>query len=306
MTYREAREKAARELRSVGIGEADTESRLLLMHVGQMDFGGCLLHEADPMPTEQEARYADLIRRRKTRIPLQYLTGEQEFMGLPFFVTGDVLIPRQDTELLAETAIRFLREREIAPLRSEETGTGKSSGNASKPTEPTGRVRILDLCTGSGCLAISLAHFFPEAEVVGSDSSGAALSLAVKNAVRNGADVAWVKSDLFDAVDGAFDLIVCNPPYIPTAVIDTLMPEVRDFEPRAALDGGEDGLSFYRRILATCGGHLKAGGCLLFEIGAEEGCAVTNLMKESDFIDIQVIRDPAGLDRVVTGRKIDV
>ncbi len=306
MTYRKAREKAAQSFAAAGIEEAENQSRLLLEYVTRKGLAWYLANEENPMPPEQEKRYADLAEQRVRRIPLQYLTGEQEFMGLPFFVSEEVLIPRQDTELLAETAIRFLREEKIKCGERTEKSAEEGGSDFSALLQSRRPPRVLDLCTGSGCLAISLACFCPEAEVCGSDVSEAALRLAEKNAARNGTHVAWIESDLFSSIDGKFDLIVCNPPYIPTAEIAGLMPEVRDFEPSTALDGGADGLSFYRAILAACGEHLKPGGGLFFEIGCGQGAAVCSMMEEHDFVAIQVIPDLAGLDRVVTGRKQDV
>ncbi|MCC8142270.1 MAG: peptide chain release factor N(5)-glutamine methyltransferase [Lachnospiraceae bacterium] len=276
MTYHEARKQAAKALSSAGIEQAETESRLLMEYATQTESGFYLLHREDDMSPGEEESYFALIGARCTRIPLQHLTGEQEFMGLKFLVNENVLIPRQDTEVLAERAVSFLTGAEGA--------------------------RVLDLGTGSGCLAVSIKAFCPNAAVCGSDIFSEALQVAEENARRNQTEITWIKSDLFAEIEGQFDLIVSNPPYIPTNVIGTLMPEVRDHDPRAALDGGPDGLDFYRRILAGCGEHLQPGGRLLFEIGQEQGEAVTALMRENGFAEIEVTPDLTGADRVVTGR----
>lgn len=205
-------------------------------------------------------------------------------MGLSFQVNKHVLIPRQDTELLVEEAMRHL-------------GDG---------------MRILDLCTGSGCILLSLLKYSNECEGIGIDISAEALEKAQENAQRLNIDAVFLAGDLFEPLadfvsertsDRLFDMIVSNPPYIETAVIDTLMPEVREHEPFGALDGGEDGLQFYRRIVAQAPAHLRRGAVLLFEIGCGQGEAVVELMQEAGFAEVKVLQDYAGLDRVVYGIK---
>ncbi len=281
MTYREAHDRAAEMLSAAGVENETLESRLLLEHITGMDTAQYRLRWEDEMPAEDERDFFALVRKRCARIPLQHLTGEQEFMGLTFAVNGDVMIPRQDTETLAEAAIRIL------------TGPEVPAGGA---------VRVLDLCTGSGCLAISLLFFCPQVEMYAADVSEAALAVAAQNAAMHHADVTWIHSDLFDDVPGDFFMIVCNPPYIPTDEIDTLMPEVRDHDPRLALDGGADGLEVYRRIVPESASRLLPGGWLLLEIGAEQGAAVSEMMREVGYTQVEVIPDLAGLDRVVIGR----
>ncbi len=277
MTYREAFRQAVDKLGSAGIESVESESRLLMETVCRSDLGFYLLHADEEMPAEQKEQFDELVEARCGRVPLQHLVGEQFFMGLSFLVNDRVLIPRQDTEILAEEAIRVLNG------------------------EP-GHPRVLDLCTGSGCLAVSIQSFCPESEVTGSDLSEEALGTASQNALRNGVKVQWIRSDLFEAIEGSFDLIVSNPPYIPTNVLDTLMPEVREHEPRLALDGGADGLDFYRRILPACGPHLRPGGTLLLEIGSDQGEAVADLLDRHGFGDLRILPDLTGMDRVVSGR----
>ena len=285
MTYGECFGEGKRELIQAGVAEAELDAGLLLEFVCRTDRGALLAHPERAVSPEEQGRYRELIRQRARRIPLQYLTGEQYFMGLPFQVDENVLIPRQDTEILAEEALRNLHDG----------------------------MEILDLCTGSGCILISLLRYSNECRGVGTDLSGAALRVAEKNAERllaregeslsgqRGGSFAFLESNLYERVEGMFDMIVSNPPYIPTGQIPDLMPEVRDHEPRIALNGGGDGLAFYREIIADAGKHLKKGGMLLLEIGWDQAGAVRALMRDGGFVEVRVIRDYAGLDRVVTG-----
>ncbi|MCD7981151.1 MAG: peptide chain release factor N(5)-glutamine methyltransferase [Clostridiales bacterium] len=318
MTYREARTRAVAQLKNAGIENEIAESEFLLESACRTDLNFYLLHQNEEMPPGQAESYRKLLELRCRRIPLQHLTGEQEFMGLPFFVNANVLIPRQDTELLVEEALRLLRNRSESTV-SENENNGAGSGSVSgikfdTASDPGGirtgydnfqkrKKRVLDLCTGSGCIAVSLKSFCPEIEVVGSDISEEALRTAQKNAERNDADVSFFKSDLFSELSGRFHMIVSNPPYIPSDVILTLMPEVRDHEPPLALDGSADGLYFYRKITERANDFLLPGGTLMFEIGYDQGQAVSDLMRENHFIEVIVIRDLQGLDRVVRGRK---
>ncbi len=262
-------------LAEAGIEDSSLDAWYLLEYVGKFDKGYYYLHGQEELEEEKHQEYETLIRKRAERIPLQYLTGMQEFMGLRFKVNSNVLIPRQDTELLVETALGVLRPG----------------------------MRVLDLCTGSGCVMISLMHFAREIIGVGSDISKQALIVAKENAKANEAEVEWIRSDLFSNLSGCFDVIVSNPPYIPTQVIDTLMPEVRDFEPRLALDGQESGLYFYEAIVAESVSYLKTGGSLILEIGYDQGEAVSSLMKQAGYEQVRVIRDLGGNNRVVCGRK---
>lgn len=285
MTYGEVFEEGKRRLTEADIEEAALDARLLLEHVCGTDRNTLLAH-ADRLVTEEDRlRYQELIKRRASRIPLQQLTGVQNFMGLDFLVNEHVLIPRQDTEFLVEEVLKNLHDG----------------------------MRVLDLCTGTGCILISLLRYTNDCQGLGVDISPEALAVAKMNARRlltgNGESaeserrghLQFLESDLYERVEGIFDIIVSNPPYIPTEVIDTLMPEVREHEPRLALDGSEDGLIFYRRIIEGCRAHLKGGGMLFFEIGHDQGAAVSELMEQAGFLEVQVTKDYAGLDRVVSG-----
>ena len=275
MTYAETLSYGRQLLGEAGIADADLDAWYLLEHVGKFDKSHYYLHCNDEMDEEARLNYQVLVKKRAERVPLQYITGTQEFMGITFKVNPNVLIPRQDTETLVETALKSL-----------------------KPG-----MRVLDLCTGSGCIIISLMHFAEGITGVGSDISKQALITARENAKANTVDVEWVRSDLFANVTGTFDMIVSNPPYIPSRVIDTLMPEVRDFEPVEALDGHEDGLFFYEKILQECDSFLNPDGYLMVEIGYDQGEAVSARMRQAGFVGVRVVRDLGGNDRVVCGRK---
>ncbi len=275
MTFAETLSYGRQLLGEAGIADAALDAWYLLEHVGKFDKSYYYLHSNDEMEEETLLNYQVLVKKRAERVPLQYITGTQEFMGLEFKLNPNVLIPRQDTETLVEAALKV-----------------------QKPG-----MRVLDLCTGSGCIIISLKHLADGITGVGSDVSKQALITARENAKINNVDVEWVRSDLFTNISGAFDMIVSNPPYIPSRVIDTLMPEVRDFEPVEALDGHEDGLFFYEKILQECDLFLNPGGYLMFEIGYDQGEAVSARMQKAGFREIHVIRDLSGNDRVVCGRK---
>jgi release factor glutamine methyltransferase len=214
------------------------------------------------MPESALTAYREAQAKREKRIPVQHITGEQEFMGLSFKVTGDVLVPRQDTEILAEEALKDL-----------------SSG-----------MRVLDLCTGSGCILLSLIALCPGITGTGTDISPRALAVAKENAERLGVSAEFFEGDLFAGAAGPFDMIVSNPPYIRTQEIETLAEEVRLFDPRGALDGGEDGLVFYRRILSECGPYLAEGGHVLLETGWDQSGDVADIMRENGFAQIRILR----------------
>ncbi len=289
MTYKELYDWGRGELKSAGISEAELDARLLLEYVCGTGRNHLLVHGDRLVDIQEQRNYENLIDRRKKRIPLQHLTGVQEFMGLAFQVNEHVLIPRQDTEILVEEALRNLHDG----------------------------MRVLDLCTGSGCILISLLHYSNDCEGVGTDISREALTVARQNGERllgtsvfsgtqdsslcSGKSISFVQGDLFEKVEGKFDMIVSNPPYICREVIDTLMPEVREHEPLLALDGGEDGLAFYRRIMEECRAHLYGGGMLFLEIGYDQAGDVRQLMETAGFLEIHVTKDYGGLDRVVYG-----
>lgn len=259
-------------LQAAGIPEWDLDAWYLLEYAAHCTKNEYFLRpEKEVLPQEKQL-YRTLIRKRSAHIPLQYLTGSQEFMGLSFFVDENVLIPRQDTEILVEEALRAL-------------GSG---------------MRVLDVCTGSGCILLSLLKLCAGLEGTGTDLSEKALQVAGENARRLGVEASFVQGDLFEPVSGKYDCIVSNPPYIASREVDVLMEEVRDHEPRMALDGGEDGLYFYRKIAAQSPKYLKDRGWIFLEIGFDQGEAVVGLLAPA-FDEVRIVQDLAGLDRVVCG-----
>ena len=277
MTYRQLYEYGVKMLEEAGIEEAKLDARLLLEYICHTDRNALLVHGDSERNAMEEQFYRMCIEKRATRIPLQHITGEQEFMGLTFRVNEHTLIPRQDTEILVEEGMRRMFDG----------------------------MRILDMCTGSGCILLSLLKYSNECEGTGVDISEEALKVARENATRLGLNAEFIQGDLFENVpEMKYDMMISNPPYIETAVIETLMPEVREHEPMQALDGMEDGLFFYRKIVEKAGGFLEKGGWLLFEIGYNQGEAVKELMTVQGFQGVEVVKDYAGLDRVVLGQYI--
>ena len=282
MTYRECYEQGCRTLQAAGIEEAILDARLLLEAVCGTDRNDLLVHGEQPVAPQAEEKYLKWIRQRAEHIPLQQLTGEQDFMGLTFSVNEHVLIPRQDTEILVEEVLKELHDG----------------------------MRVLDMCTGSGCILLSLMHYSNDCEGLGVDLSAEALEVAERNVLKvltpeKAEHVQFLQSDLFEKLEDKFEIIVSNPPYIASAEVEKLMPEVRDHEPRMALDGTEDGLYFYRRIIEEAGKHLVSSGMLFFEIGYDQGQAVSELMRTEGYREVQVVQDYAGLDRVVFGTYVE-
>lgn len=299
-TYNELIKLGEEELHRAGIEDADTDARLLLEYLTGMDRQGLLMHgdeEADSL-TEEEAdntdgicvKYQALLSERASHKPVQYITGMADFMGLRFHVDENVLIPRFDTEFLVEETMR-------------EVGDGSS---------------VLDMCTGSGCIILSLIRYKNDIHGAGADISKAALDIARRNeelifstqtteSPRNDSLhnynnehklVDWILSDMFENITGKYDYIVSNPPYIQSEVIPTLMPEVRDREPRIALDGDTDGMKYYRIIAREAAKHLNRHGKLFLEIGYDEADDVTKLLTESGYKDIKTLKDYSGNYRV--------
>ena len=273
MTYAEAIRLGEKRLLSSGIAEAAWDARLLFEYARQIDRNFYYLHMNDELSEADWNAYQDALQTRMGHVPLQYITGEQEFMGLSFAVNPHVLIPRQDTEILVEEAQKRIHAGMDA----------------------------LDLCTGSGCIIVSLSKYAP-IHAAASDIAAQALKTAKENAKRHGVTVDFIESDLFEGITSRYDIIVSNPPYIPTEEIKTLMPEVREFEPFLALDGKEDGLFFYRKIIREANSHLKPDGFLLLEIGCGQGKDVACLMEAEGYKEITIRKDLSGLDRIVIGK----
>lgn len=270
-------------LTKANVPDADIDAWLLMEHCFSITKSFFFLNRRQIVESKEKIKqyrefikqYREFIKQRAARIPLQYLTKTQGFMGLEFSVTPAVLIPRQDTETLVETVLSYAKDKPGASL--------------------------VDVCTGSGCIAVSLAHYGNFAQVTASDISSAALLVAKKNAADNHVSVQFFESDLLEQVPGRFDMIVSNPPYIEDDVILGLEPEVKDNEPMLALSGGKDGLIFYRRLTETAKDHLNPGGALFVEIGYNQWEAVAELFRANGFSKPTLVRDLAGLDRVVWG-----
>lgn len=270
--------EGTKQLDLAGIEEASLDAWYLLEHITGITKSAYYMNPSQEIDAEMEIRYNQAIESRAKRIPLQHITGVQSFMGYEFLVNESVLIPRQDTEVLVETILEFM--------------------------EP--KSRILDLCTGSGCILLSLMKLGQKRgkcpkEGMGTDISEDALKVAKANAARLQVSALFSKSDLLEQVTGVFDIIVSNPPYIASEEIQKLQEEVKFHDPLQALDGGEDGLLFYRKIIEQSGEHMRKGGWLFFEIGYDQGEAVSELMRAKGYCNVMIKKDLAGLDRVIYG-----
>jgi len=270
---------ATDDFRARGIENPRLDAEVLVAHALKMDRTRVIIESLRPLESGELALLRDLVKRRRAREPIAYLRGEREFYGRTFRVDPRVLIPRPDTEALVDVALE----------RSAHVSLS---------------MRLLDLCTGSGCVAVTMARQRPTSRVVATDISLDALAVARDNALRLGAyNVELRASDLFAAVPERFDVVTANPPYIATAEVETLMPDVRDFEPRLALDGGDDGLELIRRIVTRAPDHLHPGGVLAMEVGAGEAPAVRELFEAVGFHDVRVDRDYGKIERVVSGAR---
>ncbi|MCR5525941.1 MAG: peptide chain release factor N(5)-glutamine methyltransferase [Lachnospiraceae bacterium] len=271
MTFEEAYREGIKKLKDAGVQDSDVDARLLLEFVSGKDRTFLLVHGSDMIEDDIYAEYDELIEKRASHIPLQHITKKADFMGLEFETAPNVLIPRFDTEFLVEEAMRYV-----------EDGS-----------------RILDMCTGSGCILLSLMKYKNDIVGTAADISDDALALTKRNAEKLGVSPEIIKSSMFENITGEFDYIVSNPPYIPSDDIEGLMSEVRDHDPRLALDGGKDGLEFYRIIANEAGKYLVPEGKVFVEIGYDQGDAVKALFEEAGFIDVEVLKDYAGNERVV-------
>lgn len=281
LTYRQMCHNGAAILADAGITDAEYDSFALLEYITGMDRTAYILNGSKSVPGDIAERYDAVIDRRSSHIPLQHITGQAWFYGRGFNVNSDVLVPRQDTEVLVSEALKVINAKDS----------------------------VLDMCTGSGCIIITLALEKKLGRALGADISEAALKVASGNREKLGADdVTFVKSNIFSDInvndEELFDVIVSNPPYIATGEIETLTEEVRIHDPYIALDGLEDGLHFYREITQQSMNYIKSGGWLLYEIGCTQAHDVSDIMSEYGYSNIKVIKDLAGLDRVVMGQRL--
>lgn len=274
MNLSELNENIIAILNEAEIKEAELEAFYIIEAVMKLSRPMFFLKKGEKVLQQDVDNCLAIAEKRKQHMPLQYILGSQEFMGLNFKVTPDVLIPRQDTEGLVEEVIKMLKPK----------------------------MKVLDMCTGSGCIAVSLAKLGKNVQVTAVDVSAKALEIAKENAVANEVTVNFIESDMFQRITQKYDIIVSNPPYIRSQEVTTLMPEVRDYEPHLALDGKEDGLYFYRKLAKEAGDFLTPGGILCLEIGYDQGKEVAQLLREQGFVQVRVEKDLCGLDRNVYGK----
>lgn len=273
-SYKELLKTGTDKLKGANIEEAEIDAWYLLEVVLGLSRAEYFLHPEYVADIDKAEEFLRLIERRSKRIPLSYVLGNRDFMGFSFKVNENVLIPEQETELLVEEVLKWC--------------DGKS---------------VLDLCTGSGCIAISISLLGKPGKVVGADISKRALEVAKENALLLKAqNVKFLQSDLFDKINEKFDIVVSNPPYIETEVIEKLQPEVRDYIPRLALDGDKDGLKFYRKITEYAPKYLNRNAKIFYEIGYNQGRAVFDILDGNGFTDIRIIKDYSGLDRIVMAK----
>ena len=339
MKVRDLLREGTDKLNKAGIDNAAYDARQLLMRaygktnaelLADMDRNLCAGASGGEEPQDitfcpgdcgARISYDDFIAKRAKHVPLQHILGSAWFMGLEFRVNKDVLVPRQDTELLVETVLE--REKNtVKPGAADISGRAELCGNEENDTEQKNKsagetdaadsdkatvsgLRLLDLCTGSGCIAISLKKLGGYSYVAASDYMEAALNAARDNSKANGADIDFIHSDMFASIEGRYDVIVSNPPYIPSKDINELQPEVKDYDPMTALDGGSDGLDFYRIIAEQAGARLNPHGRLYLEIGCDQAEDVCSLLKDNGFCNIEVLKDLNDKDRVVLCRRSD-
>ncbi|MGN0464862.1 MAG: peptide chain release factor N(5)-glutamine methyltransferase [Lachnospiraceae bacterium] len=273
-TVRELYEKGRQILQKANVENPDYDARILLEWILEFNHADFILEANKEIEEKKEEKYIKYIRIRSTHYPLQYIMKQTFFMDFEFFVDEGVLIPRQDTEVLVEVILE--KEADICQ-------------------------DILDICTGSGCIAISLKKYLPKSNITAVDISKEALEIAKINKEKLKADIKILESDCFENIEEKFDIMVSNPPYIRTKEIETLMDEVKTFEPMLALDGMEDGLFFYDKLLKEGKAYLKKGGRVYFEIGHDQAKAVSSLFLKYGYKNINIRKDLAGLDRVVYG-----
>ena len=281
MTLQQAYNKGRELLKEASIEEYDIDAWYLLEHVTGISRSRYYGNPFEEISAEKEQEYIECINKRKKHIPLQHITGVQDFYGLTFDVNENVLIPRQDTEVLVEEVLKVINKKLCRD-----------------------NISVLDMCTGSGCILLSILRYADSSIVctgTGVDISEKALEVAKGNSLKLDIEAEFIHSDLFSELNGKWDIIVSNPPYIRSDVIPTLSKEVKDHDPMLALDGMEDGLFFYRKIVEKSVEYINNGGWLMFEIGHDQGNDVKKLMEDAGYCNVYVKKDLAGLDRIVCG-----
>lgn len=272
-SFKYALEEGTKYLIKHNIDNAKVDAWHLFSHLININRAEYFLHSDKEISNLQYNQYMELIKKRADNLPLQYIIGYQDFMGLKIKVNKDVLIPRLDTEVLVEEVLKVSKDKDV-----------------------------LDLCTGSGCIIISLMKYGSINSGLGTDISKNALAIARENANINEVNVSFVESDLFSNIEDKFDIIVSNPPYIPKDDISGLSKEVRVYEPHLALDGREDGLYYYRQIIKELKEYLRPKGYVFFEIGYNQAEAITEMLEAEGMEEIEVLKDLAGFDRIIKGR----
>ena len=275
MTYFEAYAELKEKLKNKGIEEAANDAELLLMHICKTGRNEKFMHPDRLLTKREEELFNEYSLRREKREPVSQILGRSSFMGFDIQVSKDVLTPRADTEILVEEVLKDHGSKEA--------------------------LNILDICTGTGYILLSLLKLLKSAKGTGADISGEALAVAEKNNKELDAGASFLRSDLFENIRGTYDIIVSNPPYIKSDEIEKLMPEVREYEPHIALDGGTDGMAFYKRIIKAAPAFLNSGGYIYLETGYDEATEVSELLKTAEFKEIKTIKDYGGNDRVVKG-----
>lgn len=280
MKIKEALKKANQILIQNNIDEVFLKSRILLAHILNVEKEYLIIHDDEVLLSLQENEFFEKVNKLCSGVPIQYLTNSQEFMGVNFYVDKNVLIPQPDTEILVENVISIIK-------------------NLQKSCQK--EITVLDLCTGSGIIGVCLKKHLQNVNVLSSDISSNALEIAKKNANLQNVKIDFIKSDLFENIDEKFDVIVSNPPYIKTDKINELSKEVKN-EPRLAVDGGQDGLDFYRRIIKESTNFFRKTGYLALEIGYDQKEAVENLFKNFKYKEIKIFKDLSDIERVIIGK----
>ncbi len=296
MNALEILKEVAKTLKAGGIEFAEKEAEILIRHGLHMDT--VTIYRDNPeLKEDQRTAIEEMINRRLRHEPLQYILRYIEFLGLKLIVGPGILIPRPETELMAEYAIKTVKREALSVKHKTEN---------SELQTPNSKLYILDLCTGSGCLALALAKEFPQANVYGTDISEVAVGYAKENARINGiGNVTFLRGSLFKPIEklSTFDLIIANPPYVKAEDIYSLPPEVRDWEPIEALNGGEDGLNIYRELIPSAMRFLKDHGILILEVGSGQSDDIAHLLQSSGYADVEIIKDYGRIDRIIQARK---